>query len=170
VAAVLDGRGDGGINIMRSKLLVILISAAATGLVAAAPHPNFSGTWALDSAKSRNIGMMAQANMRATVVQSDTSLDVTTHTSMQGRDDDSRTHYDLNGRAVTNQAPMGGPSQTVSKWDGDRLVTTWTSENALAGGPKIIRTETRSLSADGRTMTVELARGGSSMVMVFERK
>lgn len=155
---------------MRSKLLVLLISAAATGLVAAASHPDFSGTWALDSAKSRNIGMMAQTNMRATVVQSDASLDVTTRTSMQGRDDDSRTHYDLTGRAVTNASPMGGPSQTVSKWEGERLVTTWTSENAVASGPKIVRTETRTLSADGRTMTVESARAGSSIVMVFDRK
>lgn len=155
---------------MRSKLFVILISAAATGLVAAAAHPDFSGAWALDAAKSQNIGMMAQTNMRATVAQSDRGLDVTTHTTMQGRDDDSRTHYDLTGAAVTNASPMGGPSQTVSKWDGDRLVTTWTSENAVAGGPKIVRTETRALSADGRTMTVESVRGGSSIVMVFDRK
>jgi hypothetical protein len=66
---------------------------------------------------------------------------------------------------------MGGPSETVTKWDGVKLVTTWTSESAVAGGPKVVRNETRSLSADGKTMTVESVRGSNpAILMVFEKK
>jgi hypothetical protein len=66
---------------------------------------------------------------------------------------------------------MGGPAETVTKWQAGKLVTTWTSESAVAGGPKVVRTETRSLSADGKTMTVESVRGSSpALVMVFEKK
>jgi len=50
-------------------------------------------------------------------------------------------------------------------------VTIWTSESAVAGGPKVVRTETRSLSSDGKTMTVESVRGSNpALVMVFEKK
>jgi hypothetical protein len=147
--------------------LVCLAAVAALG----AEHRNFAGTWEFNPAKSKNIGMMAQMKMVQTIEQSDSSLDVTSHTSFQGRDDDSKTHYDLSGKPATNETPMGGPAQTVSKWQSSKLVTTWTSESAVSGGPTVVRTETRWLSPDGRTMTVESVRGSSpAMVMVFEKK
>lgn len=137
----------------------------------AAKHTQFAGTWQFAPEKSKNIGMMSQMNMRLTIEQSDSALDVMTHTTFQGRDDEMKTHYDLTGAAATNESPMEGTSQTVSKWNGDNLVTSWTSESAVAGGPKVVRTETRSLSPDGRTMTVESVRGsGPAVVMVFEKK
>ena len=64
---------------------------------------------------------------------------------------------------------MEGSSQTVSKWNGETLVTTWTSESAIAGGAKVVRTERRSLSPDGKTMTVESVRGSRpALVMVLQ--
>ncbi len=77
--------------------------------------------------------------------------------------------YDLKGVSVMNEGGMGGQSETVARWDGDRLVVTWTTEGAVAG-TKNVRIETRSLSPDGATMTVESIRGTSKpMVMVFDR-
>jgi hypothetical protein len=65
---------------------------------------------------------------------------------------------------------MGGPNQTVSKWDGNKLVTTWTGQSAVSG-KSVVRTETRSLSPDGKVMTVESVRGSNPpLVMVFEKK
>jgi hypothetical protein len=82
-----------------------------------------------------------------------------------------KTHYDLTGKSANNDSPMEGPSETVSRWDGKRFVTTWTSQSAVAGGPKVVRTETRSLSPDGNTMTIESVRGSNvPVVMVFDKK
>ncbi len=65
---------------------------------------------------------------------------------------------------------MGGEAETVATWDGGKLVVTWTTEGAVAG-TRNVRTETRSLSADGRTMTVESVRGaGKRVVMVFGKR
>ncbi len=155
---------------MKLKHLVALLCFAAVAALGAV-HGNFAGTWVFNPAKSKNVGMMAQMKIVETIEQSGTALDVTNHTSFQGRDDESRTHYDLTGTPATNETPMGGPAQTVSKWQGSKLVTIWTSESAVAGGPKVVRTETRSLSPDGRTMTVESVRASNpAMVMVFEKK
>jgi hypothetical protein len=92
------------------------------------------------------------------------------HSTCQGKEQESKTHLDLTGSPATNESPMGGPNETVSKWDGNRLVTTWTGPSAVAGN-NVVRTETRSLSAEGKVMTVESVRGSNPpLVMVFEKK
>ena len=155
---------------MRLKHLLAMLCVAA-GVAFAAEHANFSGSWEFHPEKSKNVGMMSQMKMIQAIEQSQTVLDVNTRTTFQGKDDDSKAHYDLTGKPVSNESPMGGPAETVTKWQAGKLVTTWTSESAVAGGPKVVRTETRFLSADGRTMTVQSVRGSSpALVMVFEKK
>lgn len=155
---------------MKVKLLISMLCLMVVAAFAA-KHTDFSGSWQFNPEKSKNIGMMSQMKMTQTIEESDSSLDITTHTTFQGRDEDSNTHCDLTGKPATNESPMGGPSETVTKWDGVKLVTTWTSESAVAGGPKVVRNETRSLSADGKTMTVESVRGSNpTILMVFEKK
>ena len=155
---------------MRFKQLIALLGVMVVAAFAA-QHSNFSGSWQFSPEKSKNVGMMSQMMMIQSIKQSETALDVTMHTTFQGKDDDSKTHYDLTGKPATNDSPMGGPAETVTKWQADKLVTIWTSESAVAGGPKVVRTETRSLSSDGKTMTVESVRGSNpALVMVFEKK
>ena len=155
---------------MRLKHLCAMLCVIAA-VAFAAEHANFSGSWEFNPQKSKNVGMMSQMKMIQAIEQSETALDVNTRSTFQGKDDDNKTHYDLTGKPASNESPMGGPAETVTEWQDGRLVTTWTSQSAVAGGPKVVRTETRSLSADGKTMTVESVRGSSpALVMVFEKK
>ncbi len=144
---------------LRVLALICLVAVAAF----AAKRPDFAGSWEFNAAKGTNIGMMTQVKMSQTIQQTDSTF--------QGSDQDLKTHYDLTGKPVANESPMAGPSETTSKWDGDKLVTSWTSESAVAGGEKVVRIETRSLSADGKTMTMESVRGSNPpVVMVFDKK
>lgn len=153
------------------KAIWLVFFALVTVLAFAASRPDFAGSWEFNPANSKNIGMMAQAKMTATIQESGASLDVVTHTTFQDNSSDLKTHYDLTGAPATNPSPMAGPSETVSKWDGSKLVTTWTSQSAVAGGAKVVRTETRSLSPDGKTMMVESVRGANPpLVMAFDKK
>lgn len=155
------------------KTVLLAFVCLATVAAFAAKRSDFAGSWELNTGKSKNIGMMAQAKMTQTIQQTDAALDETTHSTFQGNDQDmkTQTHYDLTGNPASNDSPMAGPSETVSKWDGDKLVTTWTSQSAVAGGSKVVRTETRSLSQDGNTMTIESVRGSNPpVVMVFDKK
>jgi hypothetical protein len=154
---------------MKAKRLIWI--CLITAMAFAGKRPEFSGTWEFDAAKSKNIGMMAQMKMTQTIEQSESSLDMMTRSTFQGGDQELKTHYDLTGKPVTNESPMAGTSETSSRWDGSKLVTTWTSQSAVAGAEKVVRTETRSLSADGSTMTIESVRGTNApVVMVFEKK
>ena len=150
-----------------------LILACIAGLalaVSAASTTDFSGTWEFNPQKSENIGMMAQAKMTVTIRQTPEALDADARTSFQGQESTLTTHYDLNGKAVTNQSPMAGPSETVSKWQDGKIVTTWTSQGAVAGS-QVVRLETRSLSPDGKTMKMESMRSSNPpVVMVFDKK
>ncbi len=151
-------------------LFMFIGAIAAAGLAAAGNAPDFSGTWTFSPAKSKNVGMMSQMKLTATIRQTATELITTSVSDMNGDQQTTETRFDLTGKPVVNETPMGAKADTVSTWQGDKLVTTWTSEGSVAG-TKSVRTETRSLSNDGRTMVVESTRAQRpSIVMVYERK
>lgn len=154
---------------MKMKALVSVICLAEM-VTLAAERGDFSGTWDINPEKSKNLGMMAQMKITLKLQQSGSGLDITTRSTYQGRDQESKTHYDLTGSPVTNESPMGGPAETVAKWVGDKLVATWTSQSAVAG-EKVVRTETLSLSSDGQVMTIESVRGSNApVVFVYDKK
>jgi len=132
--------------------------------------PNFSGTWAFNPSRSQNVGMMASMEDTVTIVQTPAQLTITDRARMQGQDSTREVRFDLSGKLVTNAGPMGDQNETVAKWNDKKLVVTWTTDGAVAG-TKVVRTETRSLSSDGRTMTVESVRGSNApVVMVFDKR
>jgi len=152
---------------MRRVALLFLVVAFAA---AAANPPDFSGTWIFNAGKSKNVGMMASAEYTSMITQTAKVLSVTDVTVFSEQKQTHETRYDLSGATVLNDSPMGDKSQTSSHWSGNKLVTSWESEGAVAG-TKVVRTETRYLSDDGKTLFLESARAGKEpMVIVFDRK
>lgn len=171
---ITDNDNLGGITMqmIRSRAGTALLSLAL-GLVSLAAHaagaPDFSGTWQINPAKSENLGMMSAVKQTLVVTQSAGELKIAETSDFQGQKTERSVRYDLKGAPVVNEAAMGGKSETVAKWEGDRLVVTWTTEGTVAG-TKNVRTENRSLGADGKTMRVESIRGTNKpVVMVFDR-
>jgi hypothetical protein len=143
---------------------------ALPGRLGAEGPPNFSGIWVLNTARSKNLGMMAALADTLTISQTATEVVIQDRSSYEGRQNDRALRYDLTGKPTANQGPMGDRNETIARWVDGKLVATWTSEGAVAG-TKVVRTETRSVSADGKTMTVESACGSNPpLVMVFDRK
>jgi len=146
--------------------LVVVIAASLQAQTAT----NFSGKWVLNTAKSQNLGMMSTLEDTLTIAQTATELAVTDQSSFMGQQSSRQVHYSLVGKTTSNEGPMGDRNDTVAKWINGKLVTTWTRDGAVAG-TKSVMTETRSLSTDGKTMSVESARGTSApLVMVFEKR
>jgi hypothetical protein len=153
---------------MIRRFALLFLAVVFTGV--AANPPDFSGTWVFNAGKSKNIGMMASAEYTSTIAQTAKVLSVTDTTVFNGQKQTHETRYDLTGATVLNDSPMGEKSQTSSHWAGNKLVTSWESEGAVAG-TKVVRTETRYLSDDGKTLFLESARAGKEpMVIVFDRK
>lgn len=154
------------------KPLVLTLSLALLALIANATSSpaDFSGAWSFNPVKSQNLGMMGSMEYSLVITQTPAELIIKDHTVMMGVARSSETKYALNGANTENLNYMGDKSATVTHWDGPRLVTTWSSSGAIAG-TTTVRTETRSVSSDGKTMTVEMTNGAKpSIIFIFDRK
>jgi hypothetical protein len=152
------------------RVFVIGVTMVATAGLHGQSTPNFAGKWVLNTARSKNLGMMAALEDTLSILQTPTELVIKDDSSFQGQQNSRELHYNLTGKANTNEGPMGDRNETVATWMDGKLVTTWTRDGAVAG-TKSVMTETRSLSSDGKTMTVESARGANPpLVMVFDKR
>jgi len=152
---------------MKSLFVSAFLLALAATATAAGPAPDFSGTWKLDTTRGENLGMMSALQQVVVITQSKTGITMKEETDFQGQKSAREVHFDLSGAPVRNPGSMGGEAETAASVADGKLVVTWTTEGAVAG-TKMVRTETRSLSADGRTMTVVSSRGtGQDVVMVY---
>jgi hypothetical protein len=155
---------------MSIRTAIVSLSLVLATAVSAQSAPNFSGRWVLNTTKGKNLGMMMALKDTLTISQTAKELVIHDMSSFQGRDNTRELRYDLTGKTVSNDGPMGDHNETVAKWVDSKLVTTWTRDGAVAG-TKSVMSETRSLSADGKTMTLESVRGESpAVVMVFEKQ
>jgi hypothetical protein len=151
------------------RLMAVLAVSSLFGLSALAA-PDFSGTWVMNVSKSKNLGMMSSMQITLKIEQTQNSLKVIETTKYNGQDQARELHYDLTGKSAANNGPMGDPNQTVTKWVGTTLETTWTQDGAVAG-TKSVSQETRWLSDSGKTMSDQYARGSKDpMVIVFDKQ
>jgi len=127
------------------------------------PPIDFRGTWVLDTDRGANLGMMKA--VQETIVASQTgdqvSFDMTD--VFTGVTTTRTVTYDLSGATVPNKAAMGADSQTTSRWEGNKLVTTWAAEGAIADTTSE-RTETRCLTNGGETLNITMTRAGNPAI------
>lgn len=154
---------------MKKFFVAALILLTSFGVAAATP-PDFSGSWVLNASNSKNLGMMSAMDYASDIKQTGDALTVKDTTQMMGQTQTQESHFALNGTSMPNVSYMGDQAHTTTHWDGAKLVTMWTSPGAVAG-TNSIRTETRYLSEDGKTMTVESTNGSKApIVFTFDRK
>jgi hypothetical protein len=155
----------------RFGLIPLLAAVALAGAPALAQSPpDFSGTWELNTDKGRNLGMVKAVDETLVITQTPTKLTADFSSTFMLKTTKRQVVYDLTGKIVPNEGPMGDKAETAAKWDGGKLVVTWTGEGAVAG-TKVVKTETRSMSADGRTMSVVTERPNKEpMEMVYEKR
>ncbi|HZS71694.1 MAG TPA: hypothetical protein VFA13_07645 [Candidatus Acidoferrum sp.] len=154
----------------RKSTCLLFVMLCCFSLTPALAAPDFSGTWILNTSRSKNIGMMSAMQITLKIEQTGKLLTVHEVSKFNGQEQTRDLRYDLTGKTTPNDGPMGDPNQTVTKWAGETLITTWTQEGAVAGS-KIVRTETRWLSDAGKTMTDQYVRGNNPpMLLIFEKQ
>lgn len=150
--------------------IIALAAAIALPTAQAAQVPDFSGTWVLNPKKGENLGMVAAIQETVQITQTSDTLTLDFASTFQGNTSYRQVRYDLNGKSVPNEGPMGDKADTTARWDKGRLIATWTGEGPIAG-TRVVRTETRALSPSGDVMTVETIRGDTPpRVLVYEKK
>ena len=147
---------------MRTAVLSLATLAVLATTVGAQAKPDFSGTWKRNAEKSDAMGMgggggggAGAAMATATTVITQTADKLTLEIKMGEM---SRSlSYSLDGKESVNPGMRGGETKSIAKWDGANLVI---ESTAVMGERTINSKEVRSLSADGKTMTVTTTRPG----------
>jgi hypothetical protein len=152
------------------RTLFMLAIVVLTNTAVASDLPDFTGTWLLNTDKGENLGMVAAVNETLVIAQTAEAMVVDSTSSFLFQTRERQVNYDLAGEPKINHSAMGDRSETVSSWADNKLVTTWSSEGAIAD-TKVVKTETRELSADGKEMTIHLQRPNkSTMITVYEKQ
>ena len=164
-----------------TRLLALTIAAVlgAAPAATAQQHPGFSGTWKLNTEKSDAPGQFgggpgaqaARQNLVVTIVQSADSLVITQTVGGQGR---TIVQY-FDGKPHTGPGARGGEMTSTSRWDRGALVSEGSMNmDTPRGAMAVTFKETRTLSADGKTMTVvsttETPRGERTRKTVFDKQ
>ncbi|HEU5219745.1 MAG TPA: hypothetical protein VFU23_13890 [Gemmatimonadales bacterium] len=141
---------------VRNLTVAALLASAVLSPVAAQGKPDFSGSWKVNTEKSDPMGGGmgggggGGAAATITITQSATKLTVETHRGEQV----TTATYNLDGSESVNTTQRG-ESKSKATWDGASLVIN--SESSFTGpngAMTVTSKEVRTLSADGKTMTV----------------
>ena len=162
-----------------ASLILLFWVAAAFGQDA---KPNFTGDWTLDREKSemgeprpgggggggrgRGMGMGSFS-----ITQDGDALVLKRKVEFQGEERTFESRYTADGKENVNEGFRGNSVKSKTHWEGAKLVTESVMETP--NGTRETK-EVRSLSADGKTMTVETtSKGGfgeGTRKMVYNKK
>ncbi len=137
------------------RTLAIAAILCATAIAAAQAqgrtnHPDFSGTWVLDYARSDSSSYTPKSATYWLAQQGD-SLIVDRETVMSGK---TRSVYLLNGHARKNMLRLVGTEAEATSlvtWRGDSLVV---NTSSMPAGKPLIQRDTWTVSADRMTLRI----------------
>lgn len=160
-------------------LVVCALSLLGVGL-AGAQDMNYSGTWALDKAKSTLSGRMNESLMNITLVimQKADDFNADFQYKYSEREMADKIALKIGGEQVERDV-MGGRGKAKSqvRWSDDKknlILVSDRTVNTDNGTFSSKMTDTYSLSADGKTLTInsnsESSRGSRTSTMVFTKQ
>jgi len=141
---------------VRSLTVAALLASAVLSPVSAQSKPDFSGSWKLNVEKSDPMGGMGGGGGGGMAMGPITITQTAATLVIESKRGESvvTTTYKLDGTESTNTTQRGESKSKVS-WDGSSLViNTESTFNGANGAMTVTSKEVRSLSADGKTMTV----------------
>jgi hypothetical protein len=160
----------------RIATLALTLVSLATPL-AAQSHPDFSGTWALDTKTSE--GPMMPSGMTVALTQDAKTLKVESTATMamndQKMEQKSSMVYSLDGSTAKNTLSNMGTSvdlMSTTAWEGPMLVVTTNGD--LGGGRTMTQVDHWTMDADHKTLHLmrDISAGGQSvsLKMVFNKQ
>ena len=158
---------------MRTAVLSLAAVAFMAGGAAAQAKPNFAGSWTLNTEKSDPMGGgrgMGMGNAPLAITQTDDKLVI------EIKAETPRTlTYALDGKESVNPGMRGAETKSKARWEGESLIIeSATAMSTPNGDMTITAKEVRSMSADGKMMTVvtttQTPMGERTMKRVYDKQ
>jgi hypothetical protein len=126
---------------------------------------NFSGTWKMDPVQSQFGQLPKPASMLRVIKHTDPVMEVdTTQSGAQG-EVKSQMRYNTNGKESSNTL-RGAEIKSICQWEGEALVIRYMRQ--IGPDTSVSVTEQWSLSADGKTTTIDTQMAGGGMNTQFK--
>lgn len=146
-----------------------IVIAIAAGVALSAQSPDFSGTWRLDDAKSNVVATAGIIGLIPAGAPKTLHITQPSNGSLVIESQINEAHVRIYkpGRETSTPAGQGGSVTMTTKWDG----RTVTSEGALKApnGDTTSVKEVLTLSADGKTMTLQTTVGANASTLVYSK-
>lgn len=151
------------------KKLVFLVTAVFfTTMVFA--QTDFSGTWALNTSKSK-LGERSFAPKSVVIVQSKTDISIETRSEFQGEERVRTSKYTLDGKECTNKGFRDMDVKSTAVWSADKKALTITSKIQMDNGDMTMKSVYK---MDGANLVNESSSSSSmgdrSETQVFDKK
>ena len=133
---------------------------------------DFTGTWKLNTGKSKLNEQFSFAPKQIIVTQTATEINVEKHTTFQDQDFITKDKYTLDGKECVNPGFMDTQKKSTANWSADRKSLKVVSKMAMGDGGEMTITETYKL--DGGNMILESASSSSfgemAETMIYDKQ
>lgn len=151
------------------KKLVFLFSAVFfTTMVFA--QTDFSGTWALNTSKSK-LGERSFAPKSVVIVQTKSDISIETHNVFQGEERVRKSKYTLDGKECINKGFRDMDVKSTAVWSADKKALTITSKISMDNGDMTMKSVYK---MDGANLVNQSSSSSSmgdrSETQVFDKK
>ena len=147
----------------------VALAFVASVVVVSAQAPDFSGTWRLDEARSNVVATAGIVGLIPAGAPKTLHITQPSNGSLVVESQINEAHVRIYkpGRETATPAGQGGTVAMTTKWDG----RTVTSEGALKApnGETTTVKEVLTLSADGKTLTLQTTVGQSASTLIYSK-
>ena len=149
---------------MKKFTLLLIAFAFSTFAFAQA---DFSGTWALNTSKSK-LGEQSFAPQKVVITQKGNDMTVETTNNFQGQERTRSNKYTLDGKESTNEGFGGNPVKSTAVWSADKKVLTVNTKIDMQGNEMTIKAVYK---MDGPNLVIDQSFGDfGSETQVFDKK
>lgn len=151
------------------KKLILFLSAVFFSTMLFA-QTDFSGTWTLNSSKSK-LGERSFAPKSMVIVQKGNDFSVESHNEWQGEERVRTNKYTLDGKECINPGFRDSEIKSTAAWSGDKKSLAITSKFEMQNGEMTMKAVYK---MDGKNLVVESSSSSSfgdrSETQVFDKK
>ena len=153
------------------KKIKILLAALMISSIATAQVVNFSGTWKLNSSKSKLNEEFSMAPKEIILVQNGNDLNSERHSSFQDQEVTTKDKFTLDGKECINTGWQDSQKKSTAVWSDDKKSLKIISKIAINDGEMVI---TEVYKMDGNNLVINSSSsssfGDSSETLVYDKE
>jgi len=154
------------------KRIFVVFASLLITLIASSQSADFSGSWKLNSTKSKLGDQFSMAPKEIIITQSTNQLNVERHSSFQDQDFTTMDKFTIDGKECVNAGWQDTQKKSTLTWSEDKKSIKCVTKFAMGDGNEMIVTEVYKM--DGSSLVIESSASSSfgdmAETMVYDKQ